>query len=177
MCGFKRYYLSDGSNKRSSMTFIAKNTLGNKIALSDKTDNTGGWASTKLKDYLDLRILNAMPVDWKQLIKKVRVASSSGNKNTEIVTSDNYFFIPSVAELNPGKATEEPYVYEGSIISFMTDNKSRVRTTPNGDKTGYWTRSPNATSSSYYYNVSENGDVYGYISPTELNDVLLMFCI
>ena len=177
LCGFKRFYLSDGSNKRSSMTFIAKDTLGSQMMLSTSSENAGGWAKTQLKDYLDTRLLEALPVGWRQLIKQVRVASNAGNKSSEIVTSDSYFFIPSVSEVNPSMAAEEPYVYEGSAISFMTDNESRAKTKPDGTKTSYWTRSPNASYTSYYYNVSENGDTYGYIYPTEEHDVLLMFCI
>lgn len=87
VASFKNYYLSDNSNKRCSMTFLQKDTLGQDMVLSSSSNNAGGWGSTSLREYLDSRLVDALPIGWKQLIKKVKVPSSAGNKSKEIVTS------------------------------------------------------------------------------------------
>lgn len=114
-CGFKRFYLSDNSNKRCSLVFLQKSTIGPKMALSGAMSNEGGWPATTLTTYLDSRLLNALPIGWQQLIKQVKVSSSAGKRSKEIVTANNYFFIPSIAELVPSM-TDEPYIYERKIV-------------------------------------------------------------
>lgn len=175
-CGFKRFYLSDNSNKRCSLVFLQKNTIGPKMALSGAMSNEGGWPATTLTTYLDSRLLNALPIGWQQLIKQVKVSSSAGKRSKEIVTANNYFFIPSIAELVPSM-TDEPYIYEGSPISYMTDNTSRLCTDPDGNETDYWTRSPFIGYDTYFYLITEDGEPYSWYYPSEQHGVRTMFCI
>lgn len=175
-CGFKRYYLSNGSNRRCSLTFIQKNTLGTLKQLNATSNNSGGWPNTSLQTYLNNRLLGALPIGWQQLIKQVKVSSSAGSKSKEIVTADCYFFIPSIIELNPS-AMDEPYIYEGSSISFMTGNASRAKTDPDGTKSKYWTRSPNAQFDTYFWTIEDNGEPYSYHYPSESLGVVTMFSV
>lgn len=176
MCGFKRYYLSDNSSKRSSMTFLAKNLLNQKKTLSGSSTNTGGYAKCTLPAYLNTRVLDGLDIQWKQLVKKVKINSSVGDKSTEVSSSDNYFHIPSVYEVEPQMNTE-PYVYEGSSIQYLTTNESRICRTSDGNATSYWTRSPNYQYNGYYFRVEENGSVSGYYYPYEQNGIRLMYSI
>ena len=176
VASFKNYYLSDSSNKRCSMTFLQKDTLGQSMMLSSSSNNTGGWGNTSLREYLNSRLVDALPVGWKQLIKKVKVPSSVGGKSKEITTSDCYFFIPSAIEVSSAM-TDEPYVYEGQTISYMTGNDSRIKHNANGEPTKYWLRSPNPTYNSYYCNVEETGDLYQFHYPNEFLGVAVMFSI
>ena len=175
MCGFKRYYLSDNSNKRCAMTFMQTTTLGQKMALSSTGTNTGGWANATLRTYLNTRLPKAFPIGWQQLFKQVKVLSSAGNKSKEIVSADSTFFIPSYAELI--STTEEPYVYEGTTISYMTDNNSRICLNQDGEAVTYWTRSPNATTVSNFYTIQVDGTPYGWSMASEKYYVRVMFSI
>ena len=105
-------------------------------------------ADANIRTFLDGRILNALPIGWQQIIKQVKVGSTIGDKSSEVVTADSYFYLPSVAELFPSQNVE-PYIYEGTAISFMTDNTSRICNDENGNPAAYWTRSPNAQYGSY----------------------------
>lgn len=176
VASFKNYYLSDNSNKRCSMTFLQKDTLGQDMMLSSAANNAGGWGSTSLREYLDSRLVDALPIGWKQLIKKVKVPSSAGNKSKEIVTSDCYFFIPSAIEVS-SSMIDEPYVYEGQTISYMTGNDSRIKHNAEGKATKYWLRSPFATYDGYFYAIEETGELYGFHYPSEQLGVTVMFSI
>lgn len=155
----KRYYLSDNSGARSSMTFIASTALSQSrvIHTASNSNNAGGWQSYSLNTYLNNRLYKAFPASWKQLIQQVKVKSSAGNKSSEIVNSDCYIFIPSISEVSPG-VTGEPYASEGTLISHFAAKESRICYTPDGTAVQYWTRSPNVQHDTYVYRMAANGD-------------------
>lgn len=176
VASFKNFYLSDNSNKRCSITFLQKDTLGQDMPLSTASSNTGGWANTSLREYLDSRLVNALPIGWKQLVKQVKVPSSAGGKSKEIVTSDCYFFIPSAIEVS-SSMIEEPYIYEGQTISYMTGNESRIKHNADGEPTKYWLRSPFVNYDGYFYAIEETGELYGFHYPSESLGVTVEFSI
>ena len=160
----KRYYLSDGSGSRSSLTFISSYALSRPYVLDGASSNKGGWAKYALNTYLNGRLYKAFPVKWKQLMKQVRVKSSVGDKSTETSDSNCYIFIPSVAELD-SSVTSEPYVSEGTHISHFLSTDSRVCYTPNGTAVQYWTRSPNVGYTDYVYRITIYGASNGITLP------------
>jgi hypothetical protein len=172
----KRYYLSDNSGSRSSVTFIAANTLSHQMIMHTSSyDNDGGWGAYTLNGYLNNRVYNALADQWRQLIKQVKVKSSAGNKSTEITSSDCYIFIPSVTELS-SSIIEEPYTSEGTLISHFSSNAARVCTTPDGLAVQYWTRSPNAGYTNYAYRINETGSPQSVTQLTALDTyVRIMF--
>ena len=166
MTGFRKFYLSDGSGKRCSMTFLASHLLSNPMVLHTSSATTGGWASASLNSFLNSRFYEAIPVEWKQLIKQVKISGSLGNKSKEVATSNCYIAIPSVYELD-SSYNYEPYNLEGETIPFMTSNDTRIRKTIDGVVGSYWTRSPNADYANYYFAVSGEENSLGSISGYE----------
>ena len=146
------------------------------MPLNSSSSNAGGWANTSLREYLDFRLVDALPIGWKQLVKQVKVPSSVGGKSKEIVTSDCYFFIPSAIEMS-SSMIEEPYIYEGQTISYMTGNESRIKHDANGEPTKYWLRSPFVNYDGYFYAVEETGELYGFHYPSESLGVTVEFSI
>ena len=173
MCGFKRYFLSNNVNKRSSMSLLAANVLSRMMPLNTSDVTTGGWASATLNTYLNSRIYNAIPIKWRQLLKQVSVKSSIGNQSTVISSSDCYITIPSVIELDSSKNIE-PYINEGSPIDYFTTNSSRICYGNDGNAVAYWTRSPNISYVAYQYNVGQSGSLSGYNQPTSKYGIRIM---
>ena len=163
-CGFRKYYLSDNSSKRCSFSLLATHLLGIKKKYGSLNSNTGGWGSSELNTSLNSRLYNAMPTQIKSLLKKVKVPSSIGNKSTEVETSDCYITIPSLIEVNP-TMTIEPYVNEGTSISYLTTNESRKRAYDSGDYDAYWLRSPNVSYTNYVWCINNDGSPYAYNIP------------
>ena len=153
-----RYYLSDGSRNRSSITFIASNVLSQTIKLNNVYDNAGGWAGYSLNTYLNDRVLKAFPSKWRQLMKQVQVKSSIGHNSTEISSSECYIFIPSIYELDSSDImNKEPYINEGEFISHFTIDGYRICSTLEGEAVQYWTRSPTIGHDKYVYRISNIG--------------------
>lgn len=180
MCGFKRKYLSNVSGQRSSMSFLTSHALYTKKPLSDAYSNTGGWGVTTLNTWLNSRFYSGLPIQIKQLIKQVKVISSIGNQSTETSSSDCYIYIPAIIELSDS-ITSEPYYSEetasNKTIDYMVNNSDRIRTDSSGNATAYWTRSPSATSSQYFYYIKTDGTTSAFgQAPTE-NGIVIEFSI
>lgn len=161
MTGFKKYYLADGSGQRSNMTFLSSHLLSNTMAFSGASTNAGGWAASSLNVFLNTRFYEAIPVEWKQLIKQVKVTSTIGNKSHEVSTSNCYVYIPSVTELDVNMQYE-PYSFEGEPIPYIVSAATRVRTFSDGTPGEYHTRSPHIEYDTYIYSVTKDGILSGF---------------
>lgn len=177
--GFKRYYLSDVASTRSSVSFMAAHLMDRKRKYGQVfSSNAGGWAESTLNSYLNTRLVKAIPTQWQSLIKRVKVPSSIGGTSKEISTSNCYFSIPALAELYKDSQTNvEPYINEGSLISYMVTDEDRVRCYDGGEAGIYFLRSPNANYSGYIMTVTATGEIYGFYSPTAEYGVLLQINI
>ena len=145
--------------------------------MDSASSNVGGWAKpTSLNTYMNSRLYKALPIGWKQLIKKVQIPGNVGGAKTDVSTSDCYFAVPSVMEIYPSTSVE-PYIYEGTGISFMTTNDSRKCKDPSGNYQYYWTRSPFKDYSSYYIAVTADGNLSNYETPNASYYVRDMFSI
>lgn len=176
MTGFKRFYLSDGSGQRSSMTFLSSHLLSNTMALSGSTTNAGGWGEASLNRFLNNRFYSAIPVVWRQLIKQVKVSYLIGNKSTEIGTSNCYIAIPSVTEMDSSMQFE-PYSFEGEPITFITSSATRIRKFEDGTTGEYWLRSPNNDYDTYFYSIDTDGNLTGYNYALYEKGIVLMLSI
>ena len=136
--------------------------------------NVGGWASSELNAFLNSRFYNAVPAQIKSLLKQVTVWSSIGNKLTDTSSSECYVTVPAAIEVsNESEVNKEPYTNEGSTISYMTSDDMRKRAYVDGDYASYWLRSPNASYTNYIYQVTANGELYGFSTAYTKSGILI----
>jgi hypothetical protein len=151
---------------------LAYNLLERNKKWNKSVTNAGGWADSDLNKYLNHRLYNAMPNQFKELLKKVIVYSSIGQMSTELSSSDCYITIPSLIEVDPTK-TFEPYNSEGTSISYMNTNESRMRSRIGREPSEYWLRSPNAAYSNYVYTIDEFGKPHTTVNATGSFGILI----
>lgn len=175
-CGFKKYYLSDNPSKRCSFSLLASHLLSSNMRFGTSHSNEGGWSTSTMNAFLNNRLYKAIPEQIRSLIKKVKVSSSIGQKYTELAESDCYITIPACIEMD-ASMTSDPYINEGTAISYMTSNAMRQRAHDGGDYDSYWLRSPNVSYANYVYQINENGELYGYNYPTAYAGVLIQVSI
>ena len=167
VCGTKKYYLADNPSKRCTFSLLATHLLDRGRIMNASGNNSGGWAKATLNNFLNTRMYNAMPDQIKLLSKQVTIPSSIGGGSVETSTSSCYIAIPSLIEVyDDSPSNTEPYMYEGSTISYMTTPDARKRAYANGEYASYWLRSPNTYNGTYFYTVDKNGELYGFISPS-----------
>jgi len=181
MCGFRNYYLSDNSNKRSSMTFLATHLLDRNRQMSVSDKNAGGWANSTLNTFMNSRMYNSIELEWRQLIKQVKIKSTIGNKSSETFESNCYLTVPAVYSVastdNEIYNENKPYASEGSLISYIKNADERIRKYEDGEIGEYWTRSPNVNYDSYFFTINESGEPYGYNLPYNAYGILVEFSI
>lgn len=179
MCGQKRFYLTNDSNKRCTFSLLATHLLDRRRKWNNTRTNTGGWAKSTLNSFLNNRLYNAMPMQTKAVLKKVTVQSSVGDGLSDISSSECYITIPSIIEVsNSSSYNKEPYISEmaiasGKTISYMTSRDNRKRAYDGGDYAEYWLRSPDVSYSRYIWTIDAYGDVSGYEYPDYSHGVLI----
>jgi hypothetical protein len=171
-CGFRKYYLSDNTSKRCSFSLLASHLLGRTKKWNPSNSNAGGWAKSELNKSLNERLYKAMPIQIRELLKKVMVYSSIGQMSTESSSSDCYITIPALIEVDPTQ-TSEPYNSEGLSISYLSTNDSRKRAFNGGNYNAYWLRSPNSGYANYVWRVEADGQTQGITNPTTSLGVLI----
>ena len=179
-CGFRRYYLSEDGSKRCSFSLLASHLLSKTGKYNDTDTSVGGWAASDLNKYLNSRLYQAIPDNIRGLIKKVDIKSSIGNDSTDISTSQCYVAIPSIYEL-VSSMNSNPYTSEGTWISFLTDNPSRIRTYAGGGAGEYWTRSPHYNEANHYpryiYSITNTGAHNGFNNANKTYGILVLLSI
>lgn len=171
-CGFRKYYLTENTSKRCSFSLLASHLLGRTAQWSSTNSSRGGWKESALNASLNNRLYHAIPAQIRALIKQVRIPYSLGEMSSEIDIADCYITVPSCIEMDP-TMTGEPYVNEGTSISYLSTNESRKRAFDGGDYAAYWLRSPNVAYESYVYQVEKGGSLYGYSLPNSKAGVLI----
>ena len=175
-CGFRKYYLTENASKRCSFSLLATTLLDRTMKFSNSQSNEGGWSTSTLNTFLNNRLYKAIPEQVRGLIKRVKVPSSAGLKSTEIVESNCYITIPACIEVDPSMTTD-PYINEGTAISYMTSPGARRRAFEDGEYNNYWLRSPNVAHTTYVYQVNEDGSLYGFRYPNNEAGVLIQVSI
>lgn len=179
MCGQKRFYLTNGYKKRCTFSLLATHLLERGRRYNNTRTNVGGWASSDLNTFLNLRLYDAIPNNIKQILKKVTVPSSAGDMSYDTINSECYITIPSVIEVSSNSSyNKEPYVSEmaitnGKTISYLKSDEDRIRSYDGGDPAAYWLRSPNVESTRYVFTVDSPGYVDGYEYPDYTRGVLI----
>lgn len=125
-CGAERYRLAGGSSSKAQMSFIANNLLtGRGYWMNSTAKNVGGWRDSLMRTFCNERLFKALPIQWRNIIKTVRISASAGDKSTEIYVTDGKIYLAANTEV--GGYTTSPYGDEGSPISWFTSGKNRLK--------------------------------------------------
>ena len=124
--GADRYRLAGTTSVKANTSWIANNSLTRLRQMNPSNTNAGGWHQSKMREFLNGRVLDGLDYGWKSMIKTVKTFSSAGNKSTEIVTSEDTLYLLSNREAGD-RTTSVPYVNEGDPINFFVDNPSRIK--------------------------------------------------
>ena len=120
-----RYRLAGQTSQRCSASFILNNELQHGHKMNTQNINAGGWDACEMRTFVNNRIFKALPITWQSMIKSVKINASAGNQSHEILISEDKIYLASYGEVSV--VTSEPYVNEGTLISWFISNPVRCK--------------------------------------------------
>lgn len=180
--GFNHDDLSDGSGK-AGVTFGMKNLLTTTYRMSQSNSNLGGWNNSVMRTTTMPTIFNQLPIDLQAMIKSVNKKSTSGAQSTTITTSKDKLFLFARVEIDG--ITSAGYADEGEQYEYWktvkdgTVRADRVKYLSNGSgaANNWWLRSPNVSSSPYFWAITLTGYFNGSSAASLTNGVSFGFCV
>lgn len=173
-----RLFKRADNDRYSNCVFLMKNLLDRTQKMNTEGTNSGGWAKTLMRTWLNARVYNGLPDQWKLLVQQVKVTSSIGSQSYDLSTSNDYIWLPSCKEVG-FNTTTSPYAGESdATINYFTSDQSRIKKLNNGTGNAnyWWLRSPNIGSSTYFSLVYASGIYYPSGANSSLG-VCFGFCI
>lgn len=130
--GLRRYAVANTNSQVTTYaeaSFLANNSLSLLHNMNNSDTNAGGWATSNMRKFLNARVYNALPVQWRSAIKSVNVKSSigggsSGNKVTTTSTSVDKLYLAAYTELIGANSDYNGETYNNNIINYFVSNSS-----------------------------------------------------
>ena len=160
-----RYQYSN-ENRTTNMAFELVEILPTTRQMNSTNTNAGGWAESLLRKNLNglegstVNILSTLPADLQEVLEEVQIKSANGGSTnyTGITESANKLFLLSMAEVF--STTTAQYLEEGSRWQYYAQNdtnSARIKYR-SGSASTWWLRSPYASYTSHFSNVSTGGN-------------------
>ena len=174
-----RMFTKTGTGNYSACCFLLKNLMNLRRNMNSTNVNQGGWAATAMREWLNTRVLKALPLQWQAILQKVDVKSTIGNlSTTEFATSQDYLWLPCCKEVR-FNVSSAGYSNEGNgTFNLFTDNASRIKYLDNGNGAAcsWWLRSPTTGYATNFYGVYLEGYATSYNASYSYG-VCFGFCI
>lgn len=150
--GFNHDNKSDNSGK-TGITFGLKEPMSVIKVMNFTNTNVGGWKDSKMRNYLQYAVYNALPSKLQSVIKTVNKISDTGNKDTStLVTTQDKLFLFSMEEVGFTEYNSLNFVSgQGTKYEYFADNISRTK------DDYWWLRSTNTNNEYRFHCVMDNG--------------------
>ena len=174
---FDHDYLSGSTSaSKAGISFITKNLLYTGYQMNTSNTNVGGFPDSKLYDTLSSTIWNAIPAEWRNVIKTVYKWYGTGNATNNGEWFGSKIWVPLEYEMF-GTTTYSPSTEHSTgnarKYPIFTNNNSRIKKMNNGAGSAnyYWESSPNAGNTTYFCYVLSDGSGGGNHAASNTNGV------
>ena len=180
---FNHDYLSGSTSaSKAGITFITKDLLYQEYQMNSAETNVGGFPDSELYDMLSSTIWNAIPAEWRNVIKTVYKWYGTGNATNNGKWFGSKIWVPLEYEMlgitYTAPATEHS-TGNARKYPIFTNNNSRIKKMNNGAGSAnwYWTASPGAGSAKTFCDVYIDGNGNGRDSARNNYGVCFGFCV
>ena len=131
--GAGKYYYYN-TNETSNASWICTSILGginttrNHLIGPTSNSNTGGWAESAMRSFVNGRVFDGFPVRWQSVIRPVEIKSGIGDSSTTVSVSENRIYLPCIREVY--STTTAVYLAEvgtsTDIIPWFTSSQGTI---------------------------------------------------
>ena len=174
----------NGGSGKAALTFIAK-IMGSEARIMNQTQhsigansslNTGGWAVSDTRLWMQNTLWVAMPTDLQAVIKPVIKKSDNGFYISTISETEDTLWLPSDRELNC-ENIGLVLAGQGEPYPVYTDAASRKKQNAAGGLKLYWTRSTGREGQHYYRYIDSQGNPNNLGAASQNLGIAFGFCI
>lgn len=126
--GHRLYNKDDGTGLMDGASFIANAPLAQfyEMYKDEQLDTEGGWAESRLRQFVNSRCFNALPYGWQSIIRPVSIVTKGGadNYNNLEYTTDK-IYVPSCADMT--SSVQNLNRAESTQVSWFVTNEDRVK--------------------------------------------------
>ena len=186
--GFNHFEKEESTTDNVQMSHVVfgmRDLLNATYQMNSSATNSGGWAKSKMRTWLNSTVFQALPEKLRSIIQPVQVLSTAGNTSIDIVTSIDRLFLFSQREVNlsgTSPFTEEvsPNA-ESKGFTLYSGNSQRIKKqynlSGNGSAAYWWLRSPSPSSSANFMYVNSNGGTSNNGTANTSYGVAFGFCV
>ena len=175
------YLTGNTSADTAGITFITKDLLYQTYLMNTTDTNVGGFPDSALYDTLSTTIWNAIPAEWRNIIKTIYKRYGTGNGTSKGEWFGSKIWVPLEYEMfgttKYSPATEHS-TGNARKYPIFTNNNSRIKKMNNGagGANYYWEASPYASNAAGFCGVGSDGAA-GISTAGDTVGVCFGFCI
>ncbi len=126
-------------------------------AFNSSATTNGGWSGSELRTYINSEVYNALPSDLKEVILATNVVSRNADGSYATTSDKLYLLDETEIYADPANAySKQLEYYEQSSVTTTTNYGLAIKKF-NGVSTGWYLRSPAASSATDFVQVSTSG--------------------
>ena len=176
--GYNHDNLSDGSGK-APLTFFCADLPQILHRMNETSTNEGGWEVSKMREFINGELFNAIPDELRTIIKPVYKISDGGVNNKTLITTIDYCWLASSDEVGLNHGSNYLSGQGECYSSIFSDKSSRKKYITDGAETsGWWLRTSyySLNSNSMFWRVTDSGGSYSDIAFNKFY-VAFGFCV
>ena len=167
-------YGEETATGKAGITFQMHDLFATNYPMNSSDNNSGGWASSAMRNSTMVTMRGYIPDDWESIIKPVNKASGTGggsSSGTQTV-SDSCFLL---AEIEIFGNTTYSVSGEGSQYAYYKAGNSKVKHS-GGSAAAWWGRSPRSRYRDRFCFVNSSGQTGGNAATLSYG-VAFGFCV
>lgn len=173
IAGFNHDTYSDGVT--APVTLVMKNCLRLAAPMNGSITNSGGYPASVMKTYVNNNIYNKLPSDLKAIVAPIKKKCYTTHNDASSLREASYnVWLLAEAEVFD-RISYTVGSGEGTKYPIFTDNASRVKKI-NNSSNGWWLRSADTSTSTYFVLVDAGGYVY-YANASYSYGVVVGLCV
>ena len=136
--------------------------------MNSSNTNSGGWASSYMRDTICSQFKNAMPSDLQAVLRSRTIYTDNTgggtNNSSNVTATTDYVYIPSEFEVQGSRSYANSYEQNHQQqLAYYKNGASKIRYKSDDISTAawWWVRSPICTTSNLFCSVDTDGSPYG----------------